>query len=375
MNAMLDERPMPAAMIRTPLADSLAGATPARLRGVTRRYGTVVALDGIDLEVRQGELLSLLGPNGAGKTTAISLLLGLVRPTSGSAELFGRPPRDVAARRRTGAMLQGAQLGGHARVREMVALYSGYYKNPLPLAETLRLAGLDEAKDRPVAKLSGGQQQRLRFALAICGNPELLFLDEPTAGMDVEARQTLWTAVRKLKQQGRSIVLTTHYLEEADALADRVVVVHHGRVIADGSPADIKRTVAQRRIRCATSLDDGQIVNLPGVMRVERSGERVDIVATQPEATLRRMFELDPDLHDLEVTGARLEEAFLALTQDDSAAAPSNLGATVPERFAPLSRGGGNHRAAMVSGVVEARPSGSEKAADRIDTPIPGDPA
>jgi ABC-2 type transport system ATP-binding protein len=306
--------------------ESMARATPAtphaasaRLCGVTRRFGDVVALDDVDIAVRDGELLALLGPNGAGKTTAISLLLGLVMPTSGQAELFGRQPRDVRVRRRTGAMLQGAQLGGHARVGEMIALYSGYYPKPLPLAETLRLSGLEDVATRPVAKLSGGQQQRLRFALAICGDPELLFLDEPTAGMDVEARQTLWAAVRGLKQQGRSIVLTTHYLEEADALADRIVVVHHGRVIADGSPADIKRSVAQRRIRCVTVLNDGQIANLPGVMRIERSVERVDIVAAEPEVVLRRMFELDPDLHDLEVTGARLEEAFLSLTQDPTA--------------------------------------------------------
>ncbi|WHZ20526.1 MAG: Efflux ABC transporter, ATP-binding protein [Rhodanobacteraceae bacterium] len=318
MNAIL-EHEVSMAAARMPKADADAEPSPARLRGVTRRYGNVVALGGIELEIRRGELLALLGPNGAGKTTAISLMLGLVLPTSGRAELFGKPPRDVAARRRTGAMLQGAQLGGHARVREMIALYSGYYPNPLPLDDTLRLAGLEEAAARPVAKLSGGQQQRLRFALAICGNPELLFLDEPTAGMDVEARQTLWAAVRGLKQQGRSIVLTTHYLEEADALADRIVVIHHGRVIADGSPAEIKRTVAQRRIRCITTLDDGQIVNLPGVTRIERSGGRVDIVASQPEAALRRMFEFDPALHDLEVTGARLEEAFLALTRDPAA--------------------------------------------------------
>jgi ABC-2 type transport system ATP-binding protein len=309
MNAMLDE---------TWTAAPETRAMPARLRGVTRRYGKVVALDNVDFEVRQGELLALLGPNGAGKTTAISLLLGLVQPSAGHAELFGCPPRDVAVRRRTGAMLQGAQLGGHMRVKEMIALYSGYYPQPLCLAETLRLAGLEDAAARPATELSGGQQQRLRFALAICGDPELLFLDEPTAGMDVEARQTLWAAVRDLKRQGRSIVLTTHYLEEADALADRIVVIHHGRVIADGSPAAIKRTVAQRRIRCVTSLDDGRIVNLPGVTRIERSGGRVDIVAAEPEAALRRMFELDPDLSELEVTGARLEEAFLSLTQDQA---------------------------------------------------------
>ncbi|MGH8126432.1 MAG: ABC transporter ATP-binding protein [Rhodanobacteraceae bacterium] len=316
MNAIFDEISGAVPVDRTATAGSRE--VPASLRGVTRRFGNVVALDGVDLEVRSGELLALLGPNGAGKTTAISIMLGLVPPTGGRVELFGRLPRVVAARRRTGAMLQGAQLGKYARVREMVALYSGYYLNPLPLDETLRLAGLEDMATRPVAKLSGGEQQRLRFAVAICGNPELLFLDEPTAGMDVQARQTLWATVRGLKRQGRSIVLTTHYLEEADVLADRIVVIHHGRVIADGSPADIKRTVAQRRIHCITRLSDGEIVNLPGVARIDRIGARVEIVSAQPEAVLREMFRLDPDLHDLEVVGARLEEAFLSLTRDEA---------------------------------------------------------
>jgi ABC-2 type transport system ATP-binding protein len=368
MNAMLDE-----ISVASTLRETSVTPMPARLRQVTRRYGDVVALDGIDLEVRRGELLALLGPNGAGKTTAISLLLGLVQPTHGHAQLFDRPPCDVAARRRTGAMLQGAQLGGQARVEEMIALYSGYYPDPLPLAETLRLAGLEEVAIRSAAKLSGGQQQRLRFALAICGNPELLFLDEPTAGMDVEARQVLWAAVGDLKRRGRSIVLTTHYLEEADALADRIVVIHHGRVVADGSPVDIKRTVAQRRIRCVTSLADGRIVNLPGVTRIERADGRIEIVSAEPEVVLRQMFELDPDLHDLEVTGARLEEAFLSLTRAEPArAALNNDGAMTPNDFAPLSQGGRNHCAAMASGVAEVQPSGSERAVDRIDDPTPG---
>lgn len=317
MNAMAETVSAKSAL--QPQATSCSDRAPARLRGVTRRFGGLVALADIDLDVRHGELLALLGPNGAGKTTAISLMLGLVQPSSGRVELFGSPPADIAARRRTGAMLQGAELGGNLRVSEVLALYAGYYPNPFPLADTLKLAGLETLAARSVAKLSGGQQQRLRFALAICGNPELLFLDEPTAGMDVEARRSLWAAVRRLKQQGRSIVLTTHYLEEADALADRVVVINHGRLIADGSPDEIKRTVAQRRIRCVTSLSAARIEAMPGVSRVERSLERLDIVAAHPESVLREMFSLDPDLRELEVTGARLEEAFLSLTRASDA--------------------------------------------------------
>ena len=296
-------------------ADTLT--TIAALKGVSKRYGSVTAVDRLTLEIRRGEILALLGPNGAGKTTSVNLLLGLAGPTDGKAELFGRAPRDVAARRRIGAMLQGAQLGGHARVHEMLALYSGYYLDPLPRMETLRIAGLEGLENRPVVKLSGGQKQRLLFALAICGNPELLFLDEPSAGLDVESRRGLWAAIRRLKEQGRSIVLTTHYLEEADALADRIVVIHRGRVIAQGTPAEIKNTVAQRHIRCVTSLSAAQIKMLPGVTAVNSDGERLDIVATRPEHVLFEMLRLDPALQDLEVTGAKLEEAFLALTDDN----------------------------------------------------------
>lgn len=289
----------------------------AALKNVCKRYGQVTAVDKLSLDIRHGEVLALLGPNGAGKTTSVNLLLGLAWPTSGSVELFGLSPREVAARRRIGAMLQGAQLGGHARVHEVIALQSGYYLNPLSITETLHTAGLDGLEHRPVTKLSGGQKQRLLFALAICGNSELLFLDEPTVGLDVEARRGFWAAIRRLKKQGRSIVLTTHYIEEADALADRIVVINRGRVIAEGTPTDIKCTVAQRHIRCMTKLKTAQVKMLPDVTSVNQDGERLDIVAARPESVLFEMLKLDPTLHDLEVSGARLEEAFLALTENN----------------------------------------------------------
>ena len=299
--------------------DKTAGSeTPiATLRNVTKRYGQVTAVDRLSLDIRRGEVLALLGPNGAGKTTSVNLLLGLTWPTTGTVELFGQSPREVAARRRIGAMLQGTQLGGHARVREVITLYSGYYLRPLTLAETLNTAGLEGLENRPVVKLSGGQKQRLAFALAICGNSELLFLDEPTVGLDVEARRGFWVSIRHLKEQGRSVVLTTHYLEEADTLADRIAVINLGRVIAEGTPAEIKRTVAQRHIRCRTKLNAVQIGMLPGVNSVQQDGERLDIVAVRPESVLYEMLKLDPALQDLEVTGAKLEEAFLALTVDN----------------------------------------------------------
>lgn len=290
--------------------------TIAALKGVSKRYGSVTAVDTLSLEIRRGEILALLGPNDAGKTTSVNLLLGLAWPTTGTAELFGRSPREVATRRRIGAMLQGAQLGGHARVSEVIALYSGYYPNPLALAEVLRTAGLEGLETRPVVKLSGGQKQRLLFALALCGNPELLFLDEPSAGLDVESRRGFWSAIRRLKEAGRTMVLTTHYLEEADALADRIVVIHHGRIIAAGTPAAIKGTLAQRRIRCMTRLTLAQLRALTGVTSVKQDGPRLEIVAAQPEAVVFELLKLDSTLHDLEVSGARLEEAFLALTDE-----------------------------------------------------------
>lgn len=288
----------------------------ARLADITKRYGNVTAVDALNLDIHQGEILALLGPNGAGKTTSVNLLLGLARPTTGQAELFGRPPREIAVRRRIGAMLQDAQIDSHARVREVLALQTGYYPDPMSVREALELAGIEALPERPVTKLSGGQKQRLMFALALCGNPELLFLDEPTAGLDVEARRALWSTLRALAEDGRTIVLTTHYLEEADALADRIVVVNRGRIVAAGSPAEIKNTVAQRRIRCVTRLTREQVQALPGVTAVKRDGARLEITASQPESVVLELLKRDDALHDLEVTGARLEEAFLALTEE-----------------------------------------------------------
>ncbi len=294
----------------------MSSDTIARLADVTKRYGGVMAVDTINLDIHRGEILALLGPNGAGKTTSVNLLLGLARPTTGQVELFGRSPRDVAVRRRIGAMLQDAQLDSHARVHEVLALYAGYYPEPMAVREALELAGIEALAERPVTKLSGGQKQRLMFALALCGNPELLFLDEPTAGLDVEARRTVWATLQTLAEDGRTIVLTTHYLEEADALADRIVVINRGRIVATGSPDEIKSTVAQRRICCVTRLAPEHIEALPGVTSVKRAGERLEITAAQPEAVVFALLKLDATLHDLEVSSARLEDAFLALTED-----------------------------------------------------------
>jgi len=213
----------------------------AELRGVTKNYGPVAALRGIDLVIQPGEVVSLLGPNGAGKTTAVRILLGLTRPDSGEARIFGYPAASAQARLRRGAQLQVARVPETLRVREHIQLFSSYYQNPLPLSETLAAAGLENVRDRLYGNLSGGQKQRLLFALAICGNPGLLVLDEPTAGLDVEARRALWSRIRGFVKRGGSVLLTTHYLDEADALSHRIAVIHKGLIIAEGTPADIKR--------------------------------------------------------------------------------------------------------------------------------------
>ena len=295
----------------------------AQLSDVRKRYGAVVALDGIDLEVRPGEVLALLGANGAGKSTAIGLLLGLLAADSGSATLFGQPPQSLAARRRIGVMLQAAGIPEASLVGELLELTRSYYPDPRSVADCVALAGLDGLLDRRYGRLSGGQQRRVQFALAVCGRPRLLFLDEPTTGLDIEARQGLWRAIRELVGQGSSVLLTTHYLEEAEALADRVVVLHRGRVVAAGPMAEVRAHVSQRRIGCASTLDAAMIAGWPQVRSARREGGRLEIVvADAAEAVLRRLLDLDPDLSELEIQRAGLAEAFIELTQDAPAVAP-----------------------------------------------------
>ena len=288
----------------------------ATMSAVTHRYGNVVALDGLDLEIRAGEVLAVLGPNGAGKTTAINLLLGTLRSQEGTVEVFGRNPGARAARMRRGAMLQASGVPDTLTVAEHLELFSSYYPAPLPVSRLLEMAGLENLRDRRYGKLSGGQKQRVMFALALAGDPQLVFLDEPTTGLDVEARRSLWNEIRELKAAGRTAVLTTHYLEEADALADRIAVMHRGRVVAEGTSAEIKSLAADRSVRCITSVDAGEVAALPGVAGVERSGQHLEILTSRPEELLRTLLDLDPDLRDLHVSGAGLEDAFLTLVRD-----------------------------------------------------------
>jgi ABC-2 type transport system ATP-binding protein len=291
----------------------------ARLRGAVKRYGTLAAVDGLDLALRPGELLALLGPNGAGKSSAIGLMLGLQRPDAGEVELFGRDPQRIEARRLIGVMLQSATLPPTLRVRELLRLTASYYAHPRVLRESAELAAVDDLLERPYGKLSGGQQRRVQFALALCGRPRLLFLDEPTVGMDIEARQALWAAIRRLVAEGCSVLLTTHYLEEAEALADRVCVMARGRAIHEGTVDGLRARVGVRRIRCISTLSPETIAAWPEVAGVSVEGGRLELTTAEAEVVVLRLLQNDAWLRELEVRRAGLAEAFTELTRDAGA--------------------------------------------------------
>ena len=297
-------------------ADS--GSVVASLEGVRKNYGEIRALQSVNFNVHAGKVVALLGPNGAGKTTAVKLLLGLLQPNSGKARVFGGDPTNPENRMRTGAMLQVGRVPETLRVREHIDLFSSYYPKPMPLEEVLAAAGLKKLRDRKFGDLSGGQRQRTLFALAICGDPDLLFLDEPTVGLDVEARRALWEEIRRLVDHGKTVLLTTHYLEEADALADRVAVINQGKIIAEGTPSEIKAQNSGKRIRCVTALSVASLLRIPGVTDARQDREAVEIRAGEAEAVVRALLASDPSLSGLEISSAGLEDAFLALTQDNN---------------------------------------------------------
>lgn len=288
----------------------------AQLSGVHKAYGKTVALDGLDLDVRSGELLAVLGPNGAGKSTAIGLWLGLLEADRGEVCVLNQSPRDVKTRRAVGVMMQEVALEPTLRVRELIELAGSYYPNAMTAEEALAVAGTTALADRYYGKLSGGQKRQVQFAIALCGRPRLLFLDEPTVGLDIEARKTMWACIRRLIAQGCTIVLTTHYLEEAEALADRVAVLANGRLITSGTVEEVRSLVSRKQIVCSSHLSADEVRTWPGVLEVTQDVMRLKIIAVDAEATVRRLLETDPGLRNLEVRQAGLAEAFTQLTQE-----------------------------------------------------------
>ena len=303
-------------MDTTTVTTALPPPALATLHGARKRHGTVLALDGVDLAMRAGEVLALLGANGAGKTTAVSLLLGLHVPDEGRAEVLGRAAGDLHARESVGVMLQSAALAETLTVGELLDLTRSYYPRPRTVQECVAIAGLDGLLRRRYGRLSGGQQRRVQFALAVCGRPRVLFLDEPTTGLDIEARQRVWAGVRALAAEGTAVLLTTHYLEEAEALAHRVVVLAGGRVVAAGSLDEVRARVDRRRVRCTTRVEAAEAARWPGVHEARRDGPVLELVASAAEDVVRRLLAADPALAGLDVRRAGLADAFLELTRD-----------------------------------------------------------
>ena len=309
----------PGSMTTTP-DPPLAGITLRELeksfRGPT---GPVHAVRGVDLSIPRGQTVALLGPNGAGKSTTIDMMLGLMPPDRGTAALFGAPPAQAIAAGQVGAMLQIGSLIRELSVREIVSMMASLYPDPLEVDEVLDLSGTADIAERRTEKLSGGQVQRVRFAIAMVSNPTLLVLDEPTVAMDVEGRRDFWAIMRGLAAAGKTIVFATHYLDEADEFADRVVLMAHGRIVADGPATEIKARVGLRTIRATLpGVPPEALAALPGVQGVDRRGEAVVLTCADSDAAIRALLGEYPAARDIEISGAGLEEAFLELTSDDA---------------------------------------------------------
>jgi ABC-2 type transport system ATP-binding protein len=294
-----------------------AGPVPAvQVFGVTKDFGDVHAVRGIDLTLEQGEIVAFLGPNGAGKTTTIDMVLGLSQPTTGSVEVLGLQPRQAISRGLVSAVMQTGGLLKDLSVRETIAYTASLFADTAPVDHVLRTAGIEAIADRKVGKCSGGEQQRLRFAMALLSDPALLLLDEPTTGMDVEGRRNFWAAIRADAEKGRTVLFATHYLEEADQYADRIVLISHGRIVADGTGSQIKALAAGRTVRATLPGADATALSaLPGVESVDVRGEAVYIHATDTDAVARHLL-TTTSAHDLEITARGLEDAFLSLTGD-----------------------------------------------------------
>lgn len=296
----------------------MASEDLVELEGVYKSFGDTRALDGFDMTVRPGELLALLGENGAGKTTAISLMLGLEQPDAGHIRLFGEPPGAMNVRRRIGVMFQEVFMAPELLVHEHITLFSSYYPNGYSTEEILEFTNTTALRNRKFGVLSGGQRRQVQFAIALAGRPKLLFLDEPTVGLDVQARKDLWAQLRRLIAQGSSILLTTHYLEEAEALADRIVVLANGRVVSTGTVKEVTHTISTRKITCVSKLTPEEVSAWPGVSTaaIEDGLLVLAVNHAELEATVRRLLASDETLVNLQVSQAGLADAFLKITQE-----------------------------------------------------------
>jgi ABC-2 type transport system ATP-binding protein len=284
--------------------------------------GPIHAVRSVDVEIRHGETVALLGPNGAGKSTTIDMLLGLLPPDDGTVSVFGRTPREAIAAGAVGAMLQTGELIRDLSVRELLEMMASLFPSPLVVDDVLELTGIADVADQRTQKLSGGQTQRVRFAIALASDPELLVLDEPTVAMDVEGRRGFWQSMRELTSRGKTILFATHYMEEADANADRAVLMAHGRIVADGPTTEIKGMVGSRTIRATLAYASvEELERLPGVTRAELRGEAVTLVCSDSDRAVRALLERFPTARDLEIAGADLEQAFLQLTAEEELAA------------------------------------------------------
>lgn len=300
--------------------------TGIALIGLTKSFkspdGPVHAVRGVDISIAPGETVALLGPNGAGKSTTIDMLLGLLPPDSGRVWLFGMSPAQAIAAGAVGAMLQVGAVIQDLTVREIITMMGSLYPHPLPVDEVIELTKIGDIANRKTTKLSGGQTQRLRFAIGLVSNPDLLVLDEPTVAMDVEARRDFWATMREFTARGKTVVFATHYLEEADAYADRIILMAHGKVVADGPATEIKATVGRRTIRATLPEADLTALSaLPGVTDVDAHGDTVILSCTDSDLALRALLPAFASARDIEVSGAGLEEAFLQLTADTEGAA------------------------------------------------------
>jgi ABC-2 type transport system ATP-binding protein len=298
--------------------DVSVGQSPPAISavGLRKRFGDVAAVDGIDLSIPSGQVVALLGPNGAGKSTTIDLFLGLTRADAGEVRLFGDPPRTAVLKGRIGAMLQDGFLLAEATVQETVAMIASLHTRALPVAEALRMAGVDDLAKRRCATLSGGQQQRVRFAITLVNDPDLLVLDEPTAAMDVAARRAFWESIRQFTDRGKTVLFATHYLDEAEEFADRVIFLRAGRVVADGSIPQIKAIASNRFIKASIPGADTRMLRmLPGVVSAEVRADQVELTCSNSDAAVQALTAHFPRSRDIEIRAGGLEETFLTLTQ------------------------------------------------------------